>query len=110
MNDARLVVLVPPGLAAGFLLAGAEVVVPAGEPAAELDRLVEAGVEVVAVYEPYLAGLAAERRRALDASVTPVVIAVPAGIGPPGESGRRARLAARLREAIGYHMTFGGEE
>lgn len=110
MSEARLVVLAPAELAAGFRLAGAEVVVPPGEPGAELDRLVAGGAEVIAVYEPYLATLPPERRRALEASVTPVVIAVPSGVGPAGAPGRRARLAARIREAIGYHVTFGGEE
>lgn len=109
---ARLVVVAPPELAAGFRLAGVEtqVVTDPVEAAALLQRLTAEGERgVVAVYEPYLAALPESRRRLLESSIAPVVVALPSGTAAAGAAGRRALLVSRLQQAVGYRITFGGE-
>lgn len=109
----RLVVVAPPELAGGFRLAGTDTLVAADpdEAAAVLERVLAEGERgVVAVYEPYFLRLAPERRARLEASTSPVVVALPAGLGAEASAERRARLAARLQRAIGFHVTFGEEE
>lgn len=113
MSTANLVVIVPQDLASGFRLAGADTrVVDDTEDAGQtLDDVLREGERgVVAVYEPYLEKLAPDRRRQLEMSVSPVVVALPTGVASEGEGARRARLVARLQRAIGYHITFGEEE
>lgn len=109
----HLLVVVPPELAAGFRLAGTDTLVAAApeEAAALLDRVLAEGERgIVAVYGPFFARLPADRRARLETSTSPVVMALPAGLGPETSAGRRARLAARLQRAIGFHVTFGEEE
>ena len=51
-----------------------------------------------------------KRKRRLRASVSPVVVELPTGIGAEPDHVRRTRLATRLQRAIGYHITFGDDE
>jgi vacuolar-type H+-ATPase subunit F/Vma7 len=112
-ESTRLVVLAPPDLQSGYLLAGvdAHAVESLEDVEAELDRL--AGQRewgVIAVYRPLLEALPADRRRRLDLSMRPVVVPLPTGLAEIGLESRRARLMERLQRAIGYHITFGEEE
>ena len=107
-----MIILAPPELEGGFLLAGVEVhqiTDPAGG-AALLDRLVEERTAgVVAVYEPFLSAMPVERRQRLERSLQPVVVPLPTGLVCQGGGSRRARLLARLQRAIGFQVTFGEE-
>lgn len=110
--DARLVVVVPPELESGFLLAGVEVsvVIDAAQAGQLVDRLVHDVEEgVLAIYEPFLAEFAVDRRAQLERSLTPVVVPLPSGVAAAGEPGHRARLLGRLQRAIGFHVTFGDD-
>lgn len=112
-RPARVVAVVPPELEAGFRLAGVDTrpvtdVAAAGQQVAALLSEGERGV--IAVYEPFFAAFSPPRRARLEASVAPVVVAVPSGLVVHGEAGRRARLVARLQRAVGYHISFGEEE
>jgi vacuolar-type H+-ATPase subunit F/Vma7 len=109
----RLIIVPPPELEGGFLLAGVEVKRSTDPQSVAdfLDQLVNERMEgVVAVHEPYLDALPADRKRRLDHSLTPVVVALPAGVECENEADRRARLLDRLQRAIGFQVTFGGRQ
>jgi vacuolar-type H+-ATPase subunit F/Vma7 len=111
--ESHLVIVVPPELGAWFRLAGAETRIADDARSARLrvEELFEEGERgVVAVYEPFFADFERGDRERLELSVAPVVVPLPSGIGAVGDAGRRARLAARLQRAVGYHVTFGEEE
>ena len=63
---------------------------------------------MIAVHEPLLAGIDARTRQRFDDAIDPMVVSLPSGAHEPGVA-RRARLAAMLRRAIGYRITFGPE-
>lgn len=110
---ARLTVVAPPDLAVGFRLAGTDVVPveDAGETAAALEHLgADPEVGVIGVYAPFFDDLAPDTRRRWEESVAPVVIAVPVGAAGTGARDHRARLASLLQRAIGYRISFGGED
>ena len=112
-SNGRLLVLAPPDLENGFLLAGVEVRTVTGVADAEqaVDHIVTDGlVGVVAVYEPFLSGMSAERRDRLERSLVPVVLPLPTGSGQESAAAHRARLLGRLQRAIGFHVTFGEED
>lgn len=113
MTETHLTVVSPPEMESGFRLAGVGVRVAddAGEAARVVDELVAGGERgVIAVYEPFLAGFDPVRRASWEASLAPVVIALPAGLGAEPIAGRRSRLAGLLQRAVGYHITFGEEK
>jgi len=106
---ATLVVVVPEDLASGFRLAGATVESPAdADEAAERVRELFAGGDegVIAVYEPWLQSFSHPLREHLEGSISPVVVPLPSGLEAEGGPARRARLAALLQRAVGYHITF----
>jgi vacuolar-type H+-ATPase subunit F/Vma7 len=111
MSDRAPVFVVPSELEVGFGLAGVETVV-IHDPSEILDSLTELmsqGEGLIAVYEPYLAQLADREREAIESSLTPIVVRFPAGLERRSEESHRARIAAMLSRAVGYHITFGGE-
>lgn len=113
MTDARLVVVSPTDLADGFRLAGVATVVSddasqAGEAIRQLLADGERGV--IAVYSPLFEGLDPDLQRRLHASVAPVIVELPTGSGAEEDDARRLRLAERLRNAIGYHVTFSEDD
>lgn len=113
MTIARLVVVSPADLADGFRLTGVAVEQADTSPDAErLVRSLVAGGErgVIAVCRPLFDGFDDEFRRRLEASVSPVVVELPTGVGVEPDELRRSRLADRLQRAIGYHVTFGEDE
>jgi vacuolar-type H+-ATPase subunit F/Vma7 len=108
----RIVVVVPPELAPGYRLAGVVVAEVGGpqEAEASLVRLLEEGEGgVIAVYEPYYRALPPSLRSRLEESLAPVVVTVPAGLEGDPKPAHRARLAGLLEQAVGYHITFGGD-
>ncbi len=106
---ARLRIVAPPELAAGFRIGGATVhaVDSANEAADTVDALVAEGERgVIGVYQPWLDEFDRPRLDKLEASVAPVVVAVPSGLLADAGAARRARLAGLLQRAVGYHITF----
>ncbi len=109
---ARLTVIVPPELAAGFRIAGAEVEASADAPAIEasLDTLLQEGEPgIVGVYAPYHAALPTAVLERCERATQPVVIPLPTGHGVADGTTHRARIAALLERAVGYHITFADE-
>lgn len=109
----RLVVLTTPELAPGYRLAGAATVTVASpeDAAAKLRELVDARGEkgVIAIHEPYHAGLDRKLRGRFDETSEPLVVPLPSGEGVQGAGGRRERLMQMLWQAVGYEITFDAE-
>lgn len=110
MTAGGMVVVVPSELEAGFRLAGVQTVkADTGEEAeTSVQELIarESGA-VIGVYEPFLAAMSARERAAFESSLSPVVVPLPAGMDRHDEESHRARIAAMLSRAVGYHITFG---
>ena len=110
----RLVVISDPDTAMGFQLAGVEVMCAEDlqTARAHLLRLIEdPEVGLIGVSSHFLDGLDDAARRRIEAEYKPVVVALPRGGAVAGLASRRERLAALIRRAIGFHITFqGGEE
>lgn len=107
---ARLVVIAPAELAAGFRLTGVFTAVATTPQEAGLiiDELLRDGERgVLAICSPLFAGLDEDVQRRLRRSVSPVVVELPTGKATDAEEVRRTRLAERLQHAVGYHFTFG---
>jgi len=109
----RLLVVTRPGLVNGFRLAGVEAF--AAEDVETAQELIESWVEagesgLVAIDDGYLERINPSVIRRLEASEQLDYLAIPGGepLGP--ESSRRQRLAQQIRRAIGFHITFKGEE
>jgi V/A-type H+-transporting ATPase subunit F len=106
----RLAVLVRPGDALGFRLAGARVEeVARGEEAAALRRLLgEPRLGVLAMEEEVLAAAPARLLARARARGLPVVLpfALPRRWGDEGRG--RAYVAALIRRAVGYGVKLGG--
>lgn len=112
MTATGMVVIVPSELENGFLLAGVETIgVETGEEAAtSLEQLMAGGERaLIAVHEPFLSGLPDRERAAVESSLDPVVIPIPAGLERHDEALHRARISEMLSRAVGYHITFGRE-
>ncbi|MFP3915990.1 MAG: V-type ATP synthase subunit F [Actinomycetota bacterium] len=112
MRGEGVIVVVPPELDGGFRLAGVETAVATGASEARLvlDRLLEEGRGgVIAVYEPFLEDQDPGRRAGYEASLSPIVMPLPAGRGERDHESHRARISAMLSRAVGYHITFDGE-
>lgn len=106
---ARLRVVAPIELIAGFRMGGASVhgVENANDAAATVDALMVEGERgVIGVYEPWLSEFDEAHRHRLEESVAPVVVAIPSGLETEGGAARRARLAGLLQRAVGYHISF----
>ncbi len=109
---ARLTVIVPPELASGFRLAGIDVdgAIDVGEASAALTAMLDDALAgVAAVYAPFHAALAPELAERCDRSTDPIVVPLPAGLGTGDATGQRARIAALLERAVGYHIAFPDE-
>jgi V/A-type H+-transporting ATPase subunit F len=107
----RLAVVVRPGDALGFRLAGARVeeVAPGAEAAAFRSLVAEPEIGVIAVEEGVLADVPPRvLRRARERGV-PVVLpfALPRRWGDEGRG--RAYVAALIRRAVGYGVKLGGD-
>ena len=109
----RLLVVTRPTLVSGFHLAGVEAF-PA-EDAEDAQRLIAEWLEanetgLLAVDDGLLAGFDPAFRRRLEASDQLPHLAIPGGepLGPAGS--RRRQIAELIRRAIGFHITFRGEQ
>ena len=108
----HLTVIVPPELASGFRIAGAAVEESSDvdTAAATLDAMLsEAAPGIVGVYALFHAALEPGMLERCDRSAEPIVIPLPTGLGAGDRVGRRARIAALLERAVGYHIAFSGE-
>jgi len=109
----RLLVVTRPSLASGFRLAGVEAF-PAedGEEAqAMIAEWLEAGeTGLLAIDDGLLASFDLAFRRRLEAADRLPYLAIPGGepLGPAVS--RRRRIAELIRKAIGFHITFQGEQ
>ena len=109
----RLLVMTVDELAVGYRLAGADVMVVADAEAAgtRLRELLDEGVEVgvIEVHEPFYTSLDPPLLRRIERTLPPLVVALPSGERPHGDSGRREQLLQRLWQAVGYEITFDSE-
>lgn len=104
--------IVLPSIAAGYQLAGADVVT--AETAAEAERLLSRwmadGEEgLVAVDERLAGGVDPALRRRLDAYGRLPLLPIPSGEPVPPELSTHMRIADLIREAVGFHISFRGE-
>lgn len=109
----QLFVLTRPSLVPGFQLAGVDVHgVEDVESAQELiEKWMTAGeVGLLAIDDGLLEHMDAAFLKRLASSEHLPYLAIPGGepLGP--EASRRGRIAALIRRAIGFHITFKGEE
>ena len=106
---ANLTLIVPPELSSGFRIAGTDVMESPDTGTTEeiLERLVtEGGRGVVGVYSDFYSELDESLRERIERSVAPIVIPLPSGLEPDRGVSQRARVAALLERAVGYHITF----
>ena len=109
----QLFVLTRPALVTGFQLAGVEAhgVEDVESAQALIDKWLTAGeVGLLAIDDGLLAHIDAAILKRLASSQHLLYLAIPGGqpLGP--EASQRHRIAALIRRAIGFHITFKGEE
>ncbi len=110
---ARLVVLTDSESALGFALAGVEVFAVDDDETARarlIELLGDPGVGLIGLAEGFASRLDSGLRHRIDTSYRPVVVTLPAGGPVAGFATRREYLAALVRRAVGFHITFPGEE
>lgn len=108
----RLLVVTRPELVSGFHLAGVEAFPAAdGREARQLiTKWLDADeVGLLAIDEELLSGLDAGFRQRLAAADQLPHLALPTGLASATPLTGRGRVAALLRRAIGFHITFHGE-
>jgi V/A-type H+-transporting ATPase subunit F len=109
----RLLVITRPNLVDGFRLAGVEAY--AADDVETAQELIESWVEagetgLLAIDDGFLEHINPVVMKRLEATEQLNYLAIPGGepLGP--EATRRQRLAQQIRRAIGFHITFKGEE
>jgi vacuolar-type H+-ATPase subunit F/Vma7 len=109
----RLLVVTRPSLVPGFHLAGVEAFPAEDAEAAQqliADWLDTREAGLLAIDDGLLAGFEIAFRRRLEAADQLPYLAIPGG-GPLGPAGsRRQQIAELIRRAIGFHITFQGEQ
>ena len=109
----RFAVIVRPSLVSGFRLAGVEAYAAQDVEAAEeiaKKWLDEGEAGLLAIDDGLLEHMSTSIIRRLESSERLFHVALPGG-DPLGErASRRHRLAEMIRRAIGFHITFRGEE
>ncbi len=108
----RLIVITTRELADGYRLGGATTlaVEDAAEAQATLSSLIDVEQGLVAVHEPWLSAFDPALRRDFERRRRPLVVALPAGGPDDAGNERGARLRSLLEQAVGYEITFDGEE
>ncbi len=109
----RLVVIADQEAALGFQLTGVEVLRADDLETAQaqlLDLMADSTVGLIAVSSGLIEKLDDATRRRLESSYKPVVVSLPTGGPVMGFASRREYLAALIRRAIGFQITFPGEE
>jgi V/A-type H+-transporting ATPase subunit F len=108
----RLIVMTDPETALGFRLAGADVVPVEDDATARaqlLEQLRDPTAGMIAVQARLIERLDDGLRRRIAASTRPVVVSLPTG--DQGAAGSRSgQLAALLRSAIGFDITFAEDD
>jgi vacuolar-type H+-ATPase subunit F/Vma7 len=109
----RLLVVTRPDLVAGFHLAGVNAF--AAEDAAAAQKVIARWLDtgetgLLAVDEDFAANFDAAFRQRLAAAGQLPYLALPSGQPGPWKSSGRGRIAELLRQAIGFHITFHGEQ
>ena len=109
----RLLIITRPSLVAGFQLAGVDAYgAPDVETAQELiEAWLEAGeVGLMAIDDGLLVNIDPSFVKRMELAEQLPYIAIPGGqpLGP--EASRRQRIAEMIRRAVGFHITFKGEE
>ena len=109
----RLLVITRPNLVDGFRLAGVEAY--AADDVETAQELIESWVEagetgLLAIDDGFLEHINPVVMKRLEATEQLNYLAIPGGepLGP--EATRRQRLVQQIRRAIGFHITFKGEE
>ncbi len=108
----RLVIIADPESALGFQLAGVEVVRADDFDSGRirlLELLNDVNVGLVAVSAALIEQLDEATRRRVETSYKPVVVSLPTGGAVMGFATHREYLAALIRRAIGFHITFEGQ-
>jgi vacuolar-type H+-ATPase subunit F/Vma7 len=109
----RLIVIADQEAALGFELTGVEVIRVDDLDSAEaqlLELTADPNVGLIAVSSGLLEKLDDTTRRRVESSYKPVVVSLPTGGPVMGFATRREYLAALIRRAIGFQITFPGEE
>ncbi len=109
----RLLVITRPALVTGFQLAGVETYGPEDVEAAQdliNTWLASSEVNLLAIDDGLLAQMDPAFVKRLESAEQLPYISIPGGqpLGP--EISRRYRIAEIIRRAIGFHITFKGEE
>lgn len=109
----RLLVITRPSLVYGFQLAGVEAF--SAEDVETAQELIESWLEageagLLAIDDGLLAHLDPVLLKRLESSENLPVLAIPGGEPMGAEVSRRHRIAEMIRRAIGFHITFKGEE
>jgi vacuolar-type H+-ATPase subunit F/Vma7 len=109
----RLLVLTRPTLVPGFHLAGVEAYGPEDIETAQemIESWIKTGdVGLLAIDDGLLERMDPNVLERLDAAAQLSYLAIPGGgaLGP--EASRRHRIAETIRRAVGFHITFKGEE
>jgi vacuolar-type H+-ATPase subunit F/Vma7 len=109
----QLFVITRPGLVPGFQLAGVDA--HGAQDAETAQELIagwmESGEEgLIAIDDGLLAHMDARFLKQLSSSENLLFLPIPGGkpLGP--EASQRSRITALIRKAIGFHITFKGEE
>jgi len=109
----RLLVITRPDLVAGFQLAGVNAYsTETAEAAQDLIRnWLDAGeTGLLAIDDGLLAYMDPNFLRRLQTSEKLLYLAIPGGQPLGAMASQRHRIAAMIRQAIGFHITFKGEE
>jgi vacuolar-type H+-ATPase subunit F/Vma7 len=109
----RLIVIADQEAALGFELTGVEVIRVDDLETAEaqlLELTADRNVGLIAVSSGLIEKLDDATRRRIESSYKPVVVSLPTGGPVMGFASRREYLAALIRRAIGFQITFPGEE
>jgi len=109
----RLLIVTRPALTPGFRLAGVDAFAAEDSEAAQelIEGWLAAGeTGLVGIDDGLLAGFDPAFRRRLEAAGQLPHLAIPGGEALGPESSRRGRIAELLRRAIGFQITFRGEQ
>lgn len=109
----RLAIITDPTLAPGFRMAGVEVYTARNPEEAKRWILMlssEEDVGVVALNPDFLGELDRATRQRVEESLRPVFVALPAGAAARPEERRSRQIAELIRRAIGFRISFRGEE
>lgn len=106
-------IIVPPDFAHGFGLAGVETFAADSSQTAEVllaNWLFEGQAGLVAIDEALLQGISPSLLKRLENSWNLFHIAIPVGKSVDTTAARQARIAALIRQAIGFHITFQADD